>query len=286
MLSALVSLPEGWGELLDERNDWCAPGSPAAAEAAKYPFHEAVKSAYVTAEISILAAGDHLVALKRVLTEPVLTFAPWTTARPILSNAARASWLADPKIEAEERIARGLSIRLSNVRSQTSTIPAFEQVGARDPRPKELREDLVRRVGALEEEARDLGIEEKRSTSEKLLGFGNGLPSDTALAKEQFGDEGLYRRLSSAVHGQFWSYLLGSLERVPGKLAVRQTFSAENFVALVMFSIGWFSRPAWAFARQCGLPLRSFARLLEAVYDDAGLKSIRDVRFWRADVPA
>jgi len=51
-------------------------GSRAAQECEAYLGSEAVRTTYNLAELAIVVAGDHMIALERSLTEPVMTAAP------------------------------------------------------------------------------------------------------------------------------------------------------------------------------------------------------------------
>jgi len=146
------------------------------------------------AGIYILSAAYFLMALARLLIAQMELFAYQVVARSVVECAAKAWWLNNPEVTAEERLGRFYVDRLNNI----------EEMVRAERLPKT---ELAERRDQLVERARRSGVESKMSTKNELIGFGRVTRiGSTALAGrclEAFGFEDgalWYRRVSAVVH--------------------------------------------------------------------------------------
>src|SRR5260221_205901 len=113
VLNALETLHDETGEIVNKHDNKPITGSPAdlelktplpLASGILLPSDFKLTTAFMQANILIESAADHLMAFRRALTEPVLTFSPWTCLRVVMESSALACWLLDPKDTANARI--------------------------------------------------------------------------------------------------------------------------------------------------------------------------------------
>jgi hypothetical protein len=273
-------LPSAVGLLMDEMAE-PRNGSQAAKE--RLAAGEIAKAAHLQARIAIIVAGDHMFALRRQLVEPVMTFAPWTTARGVLEAAASAMWLLECD-NVTTRIARSLSLRLRHLEDERTYVL---DAGQRHPKVSSFVEaapDIEARIQRLEQQARKLGIAPKWNKRQQLIGFGEGMPNITELVDSQLQEGGTYRLLSAAAHGRTWANLALGLKRnvSQGRLVLQQSLTLNAALFLVVSSLEWFSRPVWAYFELNGWDLERLRTVLEAEYDKASLRPA--TRFWRLEV--
>ena len=114
----LASLPTAVGRLMDDMGE---PLGESVAANERSIAGEMAKAAHVQAGLSITIAADHMFALERQLTEPVMTFAPWTTARGILEAAVVALWLLDD-VDLMVRLSRSMTLRLEHLESEMTYV--------------------------------------------------------------------------------------------------------------------------------------------------------------------
>jgi len=278
--SVLGVLPEAVGKQMDDHGNRPNADSQAVAEFAKCADSEAPRTLYSQAGIALVVAGDNMFALDRVLTEPVMSFAPWVLGRTILEAASLAMWLLDPTVDLETRMSRSMSLRLSHLRDQATyarTAPR-RQVEAEDQLTHAVSH-VAERVKSIEMQGRQLGIPLKRDKKGRLIGFGCGMPPATQLA-DIFGEASTYRLLSGLAHGRMWAQLaLGMRRTRSDEPAVEQHVTPVAALFLVVCAVEWFSRPAWNYFQLNGWDVIRLAATLERAYDQVGLGE--HTRFWR-----
>jgi hypothetical protein len=278
----LETLPSAVGGQMDESGSEPQPGSRAAAEFAELPRLEAPRTAYVQAGIALLAPGDHMCALERALTQPVMTFAPWSLARSVLEAASVASWLLDPDLDVKARISRSMTLRLSHLRHEATFVRVAQQ---QHPEAREQFSKAIplveRRIRGLVTQAERLKLAVKLDKNNKPTAIGARMPTATDLAG-LLGEGPLYRLFSAAAHGRTWAQLGLSLKRSGGKQAVSQHLTVEQALFAILNSVEWFSRPAWNYFMLWGFDLGRLSSALESAYDQLGLREER--RFWRPQV--
>ena len=275
----LNSLPQAVGRLMDEMAE---PREASRAAKERSEAGEMAKASHVQAELAITVAADHMFALERELTEPVMTFAPWTTARGILEAASAAMWLLED-VDLQTRLARSMSMRFLHLEDEETYV---RDAHKRDPKMSSFVEALPHikaRVEHLRREAAQLKIPEKKDRHDRLLGFGEGMPNATDLTDCYLTEGGTFRLLSASSHGRTWANLALSLRRVrlQGKLAFQQHLAMDSARFLIISALDWFARPVWAYFRLNGWDLQQLSSILEAKYDEAAL--VEDQRFWRLE---
>ena len=277
--STLGALPRAIGRLMDET---AGPneGSRAAEEFGK--AGELVKAAHVQAELAIIVAADHMAALERQLTEPVMTFAPWTTDRGILEASSTAMWLlAD--VDLKKRVERSINLRLRHLEDQEIYVRDALKRHQDVPSFVEALPHIKARVQHLIEQAATLDIPQKRDRRGRLIGFGEGLPTATELADSQLDAGGTFRLLSAVAHGRTWANLALGLRRFvsEGTPKVEQQLTVDAARFLILSALDWFARPTWADFKLNGWDLKRLATILEGIYDQAAL--VEKTRFWRTE---
>ena len=275
--AVLHVLPEALGALMDDTKQ-PLDGSRAFVE--RRDGGEVAKSAHVQAGLAIVVAADHMSALERELTDPVMTFAPWTTARGILEASAVAMWLLGD-VDLNTRMARSLSLRLRHLKDQETFA---RDAHRRDPGNAGFIAaipDIRARFQHLEKRAASLSIPAKRDKRGRLIGFGEGMPSITELADNELGEGGTYRLLSAMAHGRVWANLALGLRHLKqkGEPVVEQHLTVEAAQFLIVKALDWFARPGWAYFKLNGWDLNKLVSILEAAYDQASL--VEEARFWR-----
>ena len=264
---------------MDHHGNSPEAGSRAAEEFAAFPGTEAAQTAYSQAGLALASAADNIFALQRVLTEPMMSFAPWVLGRAVLEATATASWLLDPSAELTTRICRSMSLRLRQLQDQaTFGRQAVKEKWGPPEQVRGVAGHVQGRVQALRADADKLGVVAKVDRNGRLIGFGEGVPSATALA-ERFGEGATYRILSGLTHGAFWAQLALAVRKSQGdRPAVEQHMTPQGVLFLVIKSTDWFAKPVWEYFRYSGWDSAPLVSEFERAYDGLGVK--RDGRFW------
>ena len=276
MAAVLEDMPQAVGELLDREPKGFILGSPASRELAEVGASEPLETSYSAGSLALTNAADHMFALRRVLTEPIPTFAPWTLTRAVLEMVSLCAWCCEAGLSGRDRIARGLSLRLRNMEDYAT----FARTGALGKLTTEEGDQALqhreRRVAQMLATADRLGIQVRRDRRGRPAGFGAGLPPSTDLAAA-FGEGGTYRMLSGVAHGRHWATFSLALERLPSEKAVTQAFTVDAWFLLTTWCFRWFARAAAAYFRLRGLDIGKLFTLLDDFADQLRL----DVRDWR-----
>ena len=278
--SVLDTLPGRVGELMDKHEHKWSDLATAYQESELYHNSQAILTVYAQAEQAIAITADHMRALERMITEPVMTFAPWTTGRSILSSSSIATWLLELDIATNTRVARSMTLRLKDLEDQKvfarCSVTTESNAAANF---NEALQKLDQRVLILVNQAKERGVPEKRNRNGKLIGFGDGIPSDTDLAELTLNSGWTYRLLSAMEHDRNWASLALGFKKVPNTMAVQQNLRTEYALLLIHNGIEWFTRPAWNLFKLMGWDLEILRSVLEEEYDKAALNT--SVRFWR-----
>ena len=272
----LVSLPTSLRPFFDTYDSQWEQGSLADKEAASFPDPEAVATAFSQAFIAIIVGGDHIAALDRVLSEPVMTFAPWTSLRMVLESSSTALWLLDKDISAKERVTRSMALRYEHVQDQLRFVRD-------DPKHKEDVQTIILAVEHqllnIQNAAEERNINLKSDRNGRVIGVGNGVPSVIDLCRLTLGEGWTYRLLSGVAHGRTWASLALGLRRVEGVNAVTQHLDPLKAALVIVDGITWFSRAVWAYSDLAGWDMERLKGVLEEQYDHAHLTA--ETRFWR-----
>ena len=238
-----------------------------------------LETAYALGAQQLVFACDHALAVHRLLvTQPQLSYSPWTCARAVLEACSTSFLLLDPAIDSLERTTRSLNLRIEDIwRAQRhfGKMASMTSAVAQD-----LNCQYDSRVVELGQRARALGIVEKLNKKGRLLGFGHGGHSITNRIEDAFGASDDYSLLSASAHAATWAVLhLGANVESTDPPRAEPGLSPEGAMFLIMRPIEWVARGLWAYYRLFGWDLDEGKALLEAGYDQVGLKY--ELRFWR-----
>lgn len=269
--AALPLLEEIPSEMLSSGNAYQGlpvPGSQAGREQAALPSLPAPATAFIHAGVQLVAAGNNLLALRRALTEPSLSLAPWGLARSVLELCSVAAWLLDPDIAPEERARRAFNVRVRDIRRnaeylESLTSPTSSAIDI----PRSLQH-LESRLDEIAQQAGTLGFAAKNDRTGRLRFVGSAdVPGTTTLTREIFGQPDVWHLLSGAEHGRSWALLglgMDSVEErsAPGMSFVEESLHIASALWLITFPLAWFTRVAWNRAAIAGWPLSPLATLL------------------------
>jgi hypothetical protein len=268
--------------LFDAHSSHWEQGSLAEKEAVSFPESEAIATAYSQAFIAIVVAGDHLAAVNRVLTEPVMTFAPWTALRVILESSATALWLLTKGISAKERVARSMALRYQYLLDGRTF--SREAPGRFTMQPDTMRmnlQQIEQQLRDIENTAKARNIKLAHDSKGQVTGIGNGVPSMVDLIRRTLGEVQMYRLLSALAHGRTWAQVpLGFryVENIKIK-ALTQHLDPVMAASVIVNAIIWHNRAVWAYFDLAGWDLESLKSVLEQHFDQAHL--VAETRFWR-----
>jgi hypothetical protein len=222
---------------------------------------------YSQVGLILQSAADHVRALERMLTEPMMTIAPWTIGRSILEATALAMWLLEVPLERHARVARSMTLRLNDLREQLTLAHAVDGLQLNVPQ-------IERRIEIVVSQAQKLGLIGKTDRKGRVLSFGESIPSGSELAKRAFNAEMMYRLLSAAEHNKSWAIMQLSNRRVDQNL-LEPHLPVEGAIVLLLLSVEWYAHPVWNLFTLNGWDLNSLASILESQFDQAGLNEAR-----------
>ena len=194
---ALSSLYDGITSLRGEIDGPPVAGSPYANELAVSRRKQSLDTAWSTSLMLIDSGEEHLLAVVKTITVPMLPIACWTCVRSMLEPCARAAWMLDPMIDGEMRIKRTFAVQFAGMSQRLKFARAMNQ-------PKHVQEKVKRRIAKVELDALNLGFPKLRDRRRKkrIVGIGVKMPTATEMVKEVLDEEGAYRIFSSVSHGQ------------------------------------------------------------------------------------
>ena len=135
-------------------------------------------------------------------------------------------------------------------------------------------------VDVLRRRARALGIIEKLDRKGRFLGFGHGVQSISSRIEDAFGVSEDYSQLSASAHAETWAILhLGSQVEVTHPPRAVPGLSPHQAMYLIIKPTDWIARGLWAYYQLFGWDLDEGKAMLEAAYDEVGLR--HELRFWR-----
>lgn len=271
MIQALVYLHDETGELMNANKNEFLTDSQIAKEIDEFSSAESVKTVLAQGSVLIEVAADHLIALKRVLSEPVQTIAPWTSARSILESSAISAWLFDPRITIKERIQRSLAFRFEGLRQQSKFSNSIGEVS---------NKKIDTRIANVEQEAQNLGYDPVRNKLGKRIGIGQQMPSTTDLIGSVLNEESSYRLLSALAHAHPWA-----LQQVSFKVSQNEKGSfAEKDLDVIsvafLCKLGALSfvRPVWYKTLLFGWNTAQMREVFQSGFADMPLAP--EERFW------
>ncbi len=277
LVRLIETFPEAAGTLINA-NDWKpAPGSQVERERREVPDQEALQTSLSLGEQALEHAADHMFSLSEACMTPVKPFAAFTLARGVLESAMRVLWLLDANIKWDERVTRGMSLRLQNLDSQRWF------AARRSEHPDLVVKQIDERVAKMVTQADNMGVTVRRNKS-RVTGFGSGMPRWGELTRRIPDGESDYRLFSAVYHGAPWAVIEVGLEK-----SDRENFAVKSakpmfLIYLCSRSIEYLAHALWAEVSSYDWNSGPFARLLEETYDSASLPPER--RFWRRQATA
>jgi hypothetical protein len=149
----------------------------------------------------LIVSGDHLGSMGALCNLPARLFGVHVLARSAVETAARAWWLLDPVLEADEHLARSLTIELSAARELSKAEASFETEFGNG-------QDLIESTSTL---ASQLGLPVLVDRSDQPYAVGTPLPNSTELIGNFMSTvgvqrgSGLFRYWSGVAHGTQWA---------------------------------------------------------------------------------
>ena len=163
-------------------------------------------------------ACDHAAALPKLYQEPAVSIAPWSCVRGVLEAACVATWLADPSITAQKRIARSYSRRYDELIQQSHFIQSINEA--------DTGSQINSRIKHLTEEAQKCGFDIPKDRKRgQQIGIALIFPSVTKLVKDHLGQETDYRLLSAFAHAETWAVHQGGFRNLPNESVIK----VENY---------------------------------------------------------
>ncbi|MDP2327230.1 MAG: hypothetical protein Q8M79_03995 [Dehalococcoidia bacterium] len=276
ILDLLDELPGRIGPLSEAFHGVGSPGSRAAEELATTSY---IAEPYSLSLQTIIFAGDHAFALRRVLTSPVMTFAPWTLTRGIVEACSQTLWLLDPALSAQLRVARGLNARLSSIDDSERFLRGSNQPQAAEEltRLRTRREHLAA-VAAGE----GIGVHRKKG---RIVGFGETVPTISQIVRAAgYGRE--YSLLSGVAHQRSWAttsmgftVVDDEVDHGLGTKRLEQQISPLQVMHLTTVSLQAVIEAMYRFVVFSGWEPRLFAADIDAILDQTILS--QRLRPWR-----
>ncbi len=282
ILEAITQLHDETARILNENGMEPLDNSQAAIEMSSFAEPESIRTVLGQGSMLIEVSADHLIALTRVLSDPVLTISPWTCTRSILESSALATWLLDPEIGDMERVSRSFAFRYEGLAQQKK----WAKSAGLDTCRVDARMDYV------EAHALNLGYAPLVNRRGNRNGIGQKMPTITQLVGSALDEETAYRLLSSIAHAHPWALQQSSFrqgEDVQGTASGEHMF-AENSrvlernirteaVVYLCHRAGYaFARAFWSKGMLFGYDLEEVRRTLDTAFDR--LHYTADDRFW------
>lgn len=261
-------------------------GSRAASEQAEVGGLASMTDIFIQGHFLMEGAADQMIALTRMLVEPVQTIAPWTCVRTLLESCALAAWLFDPRVDARTRLGRSFALKFEGLTGQVkycrvahteAEVATFEQ-----------------HIDELEARALGAGFSKVVNRNGRRDGVGQRMPSATELIGQMLSQEDVYRFLSAVTHGHLWAVQQAGFRAVAsGPVVTRpvggqtvevlrhveKTLSFEHAGYLCNLAVRNFALPVWYKGRLFGWETGRLVPVFERVADDVRLKN--EARFWR-----
>jgi len=284
MPSALIDLHRDTGSFFDRSGVNPVKGSLADVELRASDLRPYPEFAYSQGQLLVEAAADHLVALTRVIIEPIQTIAPWTLLRGILESSALGVWLLEPCIGARERAGRSAGFRFEGMKHHATFVRV---VGTESEHAR-----VTDRIEHIVKEARLLGLSEIRDRKQRLIGIGHSVPSATDLVSRLLKEEGSFRLLSAMAHAHPWAQQQLGFRQVASDVVdpirsdsgLQKHLAPESFVFLCHWAARGFSKVIW---KRCELFGWHSAELRDIIAESFGVLGLADERLpWKEDVSA
>ncbi|MBN2267387.1 MAG: hypothetical protein JW725_03550 [Candidatus Babeliaceae bacterium] len=188
-------------------------------------------------------AADNLLGIQRVLTEPVMSYAPFVLFRGLMEMTALSLWLMSTKIDNNTRVARYLRYKrysLDEYRKYANSLGNQELIDYVTTRNVELSK-VSSEFTVTISEYRLLESEDVQ----------RDIPSRTAIIKECLDAEDKFRLFSGIAHGQHWAIIQSCFKKtevgteiyegVKGGL-LEKSIPLPAYIFLCLFSITYLTK--------------------------------------------
>jgi hypothetical protein len=169
--------------------------------------------AWEMARMSMVAVGDHLASIRKLLEPPLPIYGQAVLARSVFESAAFAFWMTDPQITVRQRVARAYLVFWDEARTARKNAG---KVGT--------PEDITAAQGHLDTvvaRVNELGVTRAVVQGKETV-EGQQIPTKTALIAALFagdvrhGHQGIYSPYSSVTHGEMTGLLTRRLTVAAG----------------------------------------------------------------------
>ena len=276
-ISAIRSLIDDSAQIINQYNSEPTIDSLAIQERNSFPNKELIKDVHYRGNLSIEAAGDHLMVFADSISEPAKTVAPWTCVRGLLESCALAVWFLDPMIDSRTRVGRCFAFRYSGFIEQIK----FFQVEKQHAQITKVNQ----RIKKVENDAIALGYPQLLNKKGEIYAIAQHMPSIIELIGTTLDREGEYRLLSGVAHGHHWAISQFGY-RVSEEILDGQSVKAfvkylhpESVVFSVNIVVTSFAKVFWCLGMLYGWERKEFIGLLDRTYDKLSYND--QSRFWR-----
>ncbi|MGD9116530.1 MAG: hypothetical protein PVJ61_05055 [Dehalococcoidia bacterium] len=230
------------------------PNSIAAVELSSTENAQAIQAAHNSGGILIKFATDQLSAFIRIITEPVLTFAPWTNIRSILEATAISVWLLDETINLNERISRSYAFRCKGLDQRVTFAQATKN-------PSQLS-DAERQRDKVLMKAKGMGLTNYDKNGKiKLI---SPMPNTTNLVRDYLGEEDTYRLLSAMTHAHLWALIalgLSPVADIPNGKLMEKSLSLNSVGYLTFKALNALQKAIMGKCKLFGWPIEDIKKV-------------------------
>lgn len=274
MRSALAAHHDQLGEFVKSSGLRPKYGSKANFEFTQYPRTDLVKTAYDQSAILYHATADHLLALTRVLVQPVQTIAPWMLCRGALETAALSCWLGAHGLDVKQRVSRSYAFRYDCLRQQHTF--------ARLHVTAQAAQTVTQRIDELEKGALFLGFPKVTVKKGKRSGVAEEMPTYTSLVGDVLGRAHHYRLLCAVTHGNPWAMTELGFKKADelGSTYHEPALELRSAAYLITVPAECLARCLWDRTLLFGFDKATLESRLKSMYDDLGLNDSPGTRFW------
>jgi hypothetical protein len=277
-ISAIRSLIDESGQIINRHNSEPTASSLATQERSNFPNEELIKDVHYRGNLSMEAAADHLMVFADSISEPAKTIAPWTCVRGLLESCALAVWFLDPMIDARTRVGRCFAFRYSGFTEQIKYFQVeklYSQINRVNQRIKKVENDAI-----------TLGYPQLLNKKGETCGIAQNMPSIVELVGTTLDREGEYRLLSGVAHGHHWAIsqigFRPSEENPAGQQvkAFEKYLHPEGVIFATNLAVTAFAKVFWCLSELYGWDRKETISLLDRTYDQLSYHA--KSRVWRS----
>lgn len=258
------------------------PGSKASIEIKSASCPESIVTAISISILLTEYSNEHLVALRRLLNEPVVPLASWTCVRSMLESSAISAWLMEPNIDSKERIARQFAHRYEGL---NQSLKFAKSANIHHVKITEIES----RINEVEKDAISLGYNKISDIKGKRCGIGCKMPNATNIIEAMLGREKDYRLFSAVAHGHIWaqqqlayqySSSVATMASINGVNIIEHEkhVTIESILYIIMVSITSAMKSSWNLWNYMGWDLVQLNDLFDNTFKN--LKIRNKLKFW------